>query len=99
MAIKKSHTQWQKLFKLYDVFSGDNRDFCKQQSISLSSFYKYKALLTSKQTDFVQIKAITSQPQRTVSNHITLKNNAGLWSFPSQLSSSQLVAIIKGLSS
>ena len=45
MTTRRTATQWQQLLSARAIFSVTNIEFCKQHNISITSFYKQKAIV------------------------------------------------------
>lgn len=102
MAKRKTLEQWLALINKQQHSELTVRDFCRENRISASCFYTYKAKLKShSQTGFSQaiIQPVSQpsaiQPQQA----IALTMAVGELTFPAQTPSSLIVDIIKGLQS
>ena len=106
MKTYRTNVQWQQLLQQRSDFSGTNVEFCQHHRISISNYYKHRALSVeeqSKQTTslsssrFVQIKQTTEVSTQTHQSAIQFDTHTGLLSLPVNLATADIVAIIKGL--
>ena len=70
MATHKTSQQWQQLLLQRSTFSGTNIEFCQQHNVSITTYYKQRALLV-KQQQHLSVPAQTSNA--TQSRFIQLK--------------------------
>jgi len=106
MKTYRTNVQWQQLLQQRSDFSGTNVEFCQHHRISISNYYKHRALSVeeqSKQTTslgssrFVQVKQTTEVSTQTHQSAIQFDTHTGLLSLPVNLATADIVAIIKGL--
>ena len=106
MKTYRTNIQWQQLLQQRSNFSGTNVEFCQHHHISISNYYKHRALSVeeqSKQTTslgssrFVQVKQTTEVSTQMHQSAIQFDTHTGLLSLPVNLATADIVAIIKGL--
>jgi len=106
MKTYRTNIQWQQLLQQRSNFSGTNVEFCQHHHISISNYYKHRALSVeeqSKQTTslgssrFVQVKQTTGVSTQMHQSAIQFDTHTGLLSLPVNLATADIVAIIKGL--
>ena len=106
MKTYRTNVQWQQLLQQRSDFSGTNVEFCQHHRISISNYYKHRALSVeeqSKQTAslgssrFVQVKQTTEVSNQMHQSAIQFDTHTGLLSLPVNLATADIVAIIKGL--
>ena len=106
MKTYRINIQWQQLLQQRSNFSGTNVEFCQHHHISISNYYKHRALSVeeqSKQTTslgssrFVQVKQTTGVSTQMHQSAIQFDTHTGLLSLPVNLATADIVAIIKGL--
>jgi len=106
MKTYRTNVQWQQLLQQRSDFSGTNVEFCQHHRISISNYYKHRALSVeeqSKQTTslgssrFVQVKQTTEVSTQTYQSAMQFDTHTGLLSLPVNLATADIVAIIKGL--
>ena len=111
MKTYRTNIQWQQLLQQRSDFSGTNAEFCEYHNISTSNYYKHRALRVEKlskqpvstQTQspsgarFVQVKQTTEVSTQTHQSAIQFDTHTGLLSLPSNLTTADIVVIIKGL--
>ena len=106
MKTYRTNVQWQQLLQQRSDFSGTNVEFCQHHRISISNYYKHRALSVeeqSKQTTslgssrFVQVKQTTGVSTQMHQSAIQFDTHTGLLSLPVNLATADIVAIIKGL--
>ena len=106
MKTYRTNVQWQQLLQQRSDFSGTNVEFCQHHRISISNYYKHRALSVeeqSKQTTslgssrFVQVKQTTEVSTQMHQSAIQLDTHTGVLSLPVNLATADIVAIIKGL--
>lgn len=101
--MKKTPQQWSEIFEQQKNGSLSVQEFCQQEKISLSNFYKHKKLATSN-SRFALVKKVPAiqKPALELVNdsnsRISLTTDAGLLSLPASTSAEFLVQLVRGLS-
>jgi len=110
MATHKTSQQWQQLLLQRSTFSGTNIEFCQQHNVSITTYYKQRALLVKQQlgvpeqtsnatqSRFIQLKQTTTEVCAQTHQHPMLFNTrTGQLTLPADLATTDIVTIIKGL--
>lgn len=111
METYRTNAQWQQLFQQRSNFSGTNVEFCQHHHVSITTYYKQRALLVGDMpkpplptqtpsptaSRFVQVKQTTQVCTQTAQNTVQFDTRTGQLSLPVDLSTTDIVAIIKGL--
>jgi len=107
----RSHAQWQQLLQERKNFSGTNVEFCQYHHVSVTTYYKHRALmaedlpnppsqtqiLNPTSTRFVQVRQTTEVSTQTHHNTLQFDTRTGQLTLPVNLATADIVAIIKGL--
>ena len=111
MQTYRSHAQWQQLLQERKHFSGTNVEFCQYHHVSVTTYYKHRALLAEKRptpplptqtlnpsaSRFVQVKQTTEVSAQTHQSAVQFDTRTGQLSLPVNLATADIVTIIKGL--
>jgi len=111
MKIYRTSAQWQQLLQQRNDFSGTNIQFCQHHRISISNYYKHRALRVEKlpkqpvsiqtpglgASHFVQVKQTTEVSTQTHQSAVQFDTRTGQLSLPVNLAMADIVTIIKGL--
>ena len=112
MKTYRTTTQWQMLLQQRGSFSGTNIEFCQHHNVSITTYYKQRALLAEYQPNstlpvqttnptssrFIQLKQTTTEVcAQTHQNTLQFDTRTGQLMFPANLATNDIVAIIKGL--
>ena len=111
MQTYRSHAQWQQLFQERKHFSGTNVEFCQYHHVSVTTYYKHRALLAEDLPNpplptqilnpttsrFVQVKQTTETSVQTHQKTLQFDTRTGHLTLPVNLATADIVAIIKGL--
>ncbi|QDF65694.1 IS66 family insertion sequence element accessory protein TnpB [Shewanella sp. SNU WT4] len=112
MTTHKTSQQWRQLLLQRNTFSGTNIEFCQQHNVSITTYYKQRALLgkqqyqpsVSEQTShatqsrFIQLKQTTTEVCTQTHQHPVLFNTrTGQLTLSADLATIDILTIIKGL--
>jgi len=113
MKTYRTSAQWQQLLQQRNDFSGTNIQFCQHHCISISNYYKHRALRVEKlpkqpvsiqtpglrlrASHFVQVKQTTEVSTQTHQSAVQFDTRTGQLSLPVNLATADIVTIIKGL--
>lgn len=108
METYRTNAQWQQLLQQRSNFSGTNIEFCQHHHVSLTTYYKQRSLLADNlplppqtarhnTSRFVQVKQTTQVSVQTHQNTLQFDTRTGQLSLPVDLATTDIVAIIKGL--
>ncbi len=109
MKTYRTSAQWRQLFQQRSSFSGTNIEFCQHHHVSITTYYKQRALLTEglskqnlstqshTQSRFVQVKTSTEICAQAHQNALQFDTHTGQLTLPIDLATADIVAIIKGL--
>ncbi|QDF67653.1 IS66 family insertion sequence element accessory protein TnpB [Shewanella sp. SNU WT4] len=112
MTTHKTSQQWRQLLLQRNTFSGTNIEFCQQHNVSITTYYKQRALLgkqqyqpsVSEQTShatqsrFIQLKQTTTEVcAQTHQQPMLFNTRTGQLTLPADLATTDIVTIIKGL--
>jgi hypothetical protein len=112
MTTYRTNAQWQRLHSQRSTFSGTNIELCQQHNLSITTYYKQRALLTEDQpkpslpkqamnptsSRFIQVKQTTTEVcAQTHQNTLQFDTRTGQLTLPVDLTTTDIVAIIKGL--
>jgi len=111
MQTYRSHAQWQQLLQERKHFSGTNVEFCQYHHVSVTTYYKHRALLAEDlpssplptqilnptASRFVQVKQTTEVSAQTHQKTLRFDTGTGQLTLPVNLATADIVAIIKGL--
>ncbi|QDF65311.1 IS66 family insertion sequence element accessory protein TnpB [Shewanella sp. SNU WT4] len=112
MTTHKTSQQWRQLLLQRNTFSGTNIEFCQQHNVSITTYYKQRALLgkqqyqpsVSEQTShatqsrFIQLKQTTTEVcTQTHQQPMLFNTRTGQLTLPADLATTDIVTIIKGL--
>lgn len=101
--MKKTPQQWDDIFEQQKNGPLSVQEFCQQEKISPSNFYKQKKLATSKNR-FALVKSVPaiqkpiSESINDSNSRISLTTDAGRLSLPASTSADFLVQLVRGLS-
>ena len=101
--MKKTPQQWADIFEQQKNGSLSIQEFCQQENISTSSFYKHKQLI-AKSSCFALVKSVPAiqkpilKPINDSNHRISLTTDAGHLSLPSSTSADFLIQLVRGLS-
>lgn len=101
--MKNTPQQWADIFEQQKNSSLTVLEFCQQEKISPSNFYKHKKLTASKGR-FAQAKSVPViqepilEPINDSNSRISLTTDAGHLSLPASTSADFLVQLVQGLS-
>ncbi|MGL5335457.1 MAG: IS66 family insertion sequence element accessory protein TnpA [Enterovibrio sp.] len=113
MAIRRTQAQWQQLFAQHAAFSGTTTEFCKQNNVSLTTFYSRRSQLASSvqsqaelapqltaasPKNFIQVIQSATTNDAAKSCAIQFDTRTGLLTLAENLKPEFILAIIKGLS-
>ena len=112
MTTHKTSQQWRQLLLQRNTFSGTNIEFCQQHNVSITTYYKQRALLgkqqyqpsVSEQTSnatqsrFIQLKQTTTEVCTQTHQHpVLFDTRTGQLTLSADLATTVIVTIIKGL--
>ena len=112
MKTHKTSQQWQQLLLQRSTFSGTNIEFCQQHNVSITTYYKQRALLVKQQqhlsvpeqtsnatqSRFIQLKQTTTDVcAQTHQQPMLFNTRTGQLTLPADLATNDIVTIIKGL--
>ena len=111
MKTYRTSAQWQQLLLKRSTFSGTNIEFCQHHNVAITTYYKQRALLAKDQPNstlpvhtqcltssrFVQVKQTTEVCAQTRQNTLQFDTLTGQLTFPIDLATADIVAILKGL--
>ena len=110
MTTHKTSQQWQQLLLQRSTFSGTNIEFCQQHNVSITTYYKQRALLVKQQQSapeqtsnvtqsrFIQLKQTTTEVSTQTHQHpVQFDTRTGQLTLPADLATTDIVTIIKGL--
>jgi len=99
MRTNRTQQQWKHLIQQQAESNLNIEQFCRQQKISTSSFYKYRQLI-SVGTSFtkISVQSETFHHKITSSEHIKLVMPIGELQLPNETQPDYLVQLIKALS-
>ena len=112
MTTHKTSQQWRQLLLQRNTFSGTNIEFCQQHNVSITTYYKQRALLgkqqyqpsVSEQTShatqsrFIQLKQTTTEVcAQTHQQPMLFNTRTGQLTLPADLATTDILTIIKGL--
>jgi len=101
--MKKTPQQWDDIFEQQKNGSLSVQEFCQQEKISSSNFYKHKKLAATKGRFALvnRAPAIQEPTQEAINDsnsRISLTTDAGHLSLPASTSADFLVQLVRGLS-
>lgn len=112
MKTYRTKTQWQQLLQQRSNFKGTNIEFCQQHNVSITTYYKQRALLAegqpkssvpeqtsnATQSRFIQLKQTTTDVcAQTHQQPMLFNTRTGQLTLPADLATTDIVTIIKGL--
>ncbi|QDF65299.1 IS66 family insertion sequence element accessory protein TnpB [Shewanella sp. SNU WT4] len=112
MTTHKTSQQWRQLLLQRNTFSGTNIEFCQQHNVSITTYYKQRALLgkqqyqpsVSEQTShvtqsrFIQLKQTTTEVCTQTHQHpVLFDTRTGQLTLSADLATTDILTIIKGL--
>ena len=112
MKTYRTAAQWLELLQQRSNFKGTNIEFCQHHNVSITTYYKQRALLAEYQPNstlplqttnptpsrFIQLKQTTTEVcAQTHQNGVQFDIRTGQLMFPTNLATNDIVAIIKGL--
>ncbi|QDF65875.1 IS66 family insertion sequence element accessory protein TnpB [Shewanella sp. SNU WT4] len=112
MTTHKTSQQWRQLLLQRNTFSGTNIEFCQQHNVSITTYYKQRALLgkqqyqpsVSEQTShatqsrFIQLKQTTTEVCTQTHQHpVLFDTRTGQLTLSADLATIDILTIIKGL--
>lgn len=111
MKTYRTSTQWQQLLQQRNDFSGTNIEFCQYHNVSITTYYKQRALLAEElpkpscptqmpsptASRFIQVKQTTQVSAQSHQNTVQFDTRTGQLTLPIDLAMTDIVAIIKGL--
>ena len=112
MKTYRTKTQWQQLLQQRSNFKGTNIEFCLQHNVSITTYYKQRALLAEGQpkssvpeltptptlSRFIQVKQTMTEVCAGTHQHpVLFDTRTGQLTLPADLATTDIVSIIKGL--
>ena len=112
MTTHKTSQQWRQLLLQRNTFSGTNIEFCQQHNVSITTYYKQRALLgkqqyqpsvpaqmsNATQSRFIQLKQTTTEVcAQTHQQPMLFNTRTGQLTLPADLATTDILTIIKGL--
>lgn len=111
MKTYRTKTQWQQLLQQRSNFKGTNIEFCQQHNVSITTYYKQRALLVKQSkpnlteltptptlSRFIQVKqTMTEVCAHTHQHPVLFDTRTGQLTLAADLATTDIVTIIKGL--
>ena len=112
MKTYRTSAQWLELLQQRSNFKGTNIEFCQHHNVAITTYYKQRALQAENQQSptllkpgfcatssrFIQIKQTTTEGSSQTHQHpLQFDTRRGQLTFPADLATTDIVAIIKGL--
>lgn len=95
MGKPKSQQQWQQIFAEQKASGLSIVDYCRQQQLSTSNFYKCRKQLTASEQPFIQAKISQATEIKSPPSEITITVGKATMSVPSTTSAAYLGRLLR----